>query len=121
MKQHATPKKASRQDWHPADVVAALRKAGWSLRRLSLANGYAAPVLCRALSGPYLNAERIVAAALGLEPWDIWPSRYDENHQHCRRRAQYPVVLPHRRGPRTQKDSIQAAPANGNPGAGDRP
>lgn len=26
-------------DWHRADVVAALKKAGWSVRALSVANG----------------------------------------------------------------------------------
>lgn len=27
-------------DWHRADIVAALHKQGWSLRRLSLHHGY---------------------------------------------------------------------------------
>ncbi|MDQ5987988.1 MAG: hypothetical protein CSYNP_03741 [Syntrophus sp. SKADARSKE-3] len=25
--------------------------------------------------------ERIIADHVGLEPWDLWPDRYDENHQ----------------------------------------
>ena len=33
------PKKTA-QDWHRADIIAALHKAGWSLRQLSLQHGY---------------------------------------------------------------------------------
>lgn len=33
------PKKPIPQDWHPADIKAALEKAGWSLQQLSLAHG----------------------------------------------------------------------------------
>lgn len=37
------------EDWHRADIVAALRKAGWSLRRLSRYHGYEAGSLGQAL------------------------------------------------------------------------
>lgn len=71
------PKKASREDWHPADVVATLRKAGWSITQLALAHGYASKsALGNALRVPYPKAERIIARALGREPMEIWPSRY---------------------------------------------
>ena len=63
-------------DWDPADIVAALRKAGWSLRRLSFAHGYRSNALKHALRRPYPRAEAIIAEALGLTPWAIWPSRY---------------------------------------------
>ena len=29
-----TPQKAKKQDWHRADIKAALEKAGWTLRKL---------------------------------------------------------------------------------------
>lgn len=63
-------------DWHPADVVAALRKAGWSLRRLSQQHGYQATVLSSALRRPWPKAERLIASAIGVSPDQIWPSRY---------------------------------------------
>lgn len=63
-------------DWDPADVVAALRKAGWSLRRLSLAHGYHPDALKHALQRPYPRAERIIARVLEIDPEAIWPSRY---------------------------------------------
>lgn len=73
------PKRPAPTDWHPADVVAAVRKAGISLRRLSIKRGYHAQSLQRALHKPWPRAERIIARALGLKPQQIWPSRYRED------------------------------------------
>jgi Ner family transcriptional regulator len=64
----------STQDWHPADVIAALRKRGTSLRQIALGNGYSH--INRVLTSPWLAAEQLVAQALELTPADIWPSRY---------------------------------------------
>lgn len=62
------------KDLHPADVIAALRKRGTSLRQIAQANGYAH--ISRVLYGPWLAAEQLVAKALGVKPQEIWPSRY---------------------------------------------
>lgn len=84
MTKQKQPKKASQKDWHPADIVAALRKAGWSLRKLSIANGYAAPTTLTApLNRPWPKGERIIAAAIGVDPSKIWPSRYQGKHTIC--------------------------------------
>jgi Ner family transcriptional regulator len=72
------PRKPAANDWHPADVVAALRKAGWSVTQLSLQHGYASNCLADALRKPYPKAEGIIAATLGLRPEQIWPSRYTD-------------------------------------------
>jgi Ner family transcriptional regulator len=69
--------RAKAQDWHPADIVAALRKAGWSLRRLSAHHGYAPQSLRRATDKPWPIAEAKIAEAIGVPPQRIWPSRYD--------------------------------------------
>lgn len=79
MRQIDTAKKG---DWHPADIVAALRKSGWSLRRLSAAHEYHPTTLKHALAKPYPKAERIIAAAIGHAPGDIWPSRYPSTCKH---------------------------------------
>ncbi|MBA2410295.1 MAG: helix-turn-helix domain-containing protein [Gammaproteobacteria bacterium] len=78
------PKKPVREDWHPADVVAAVRKAGFSLRALSREHGFAGGGLSNALRTQWPRAERIIADAIGVEPWDIWPSRYDDANQPLR-------------------------------------
>lgn len=72
------PKKASLQDWHPAHVVAALRIAGWSLRKLSAHHGLSPTALKNALVKPWPKAERLIAEAIGeVKPWQLWPSRYN--------------------------------------------
>lgn len=75
-------KKNARFDWHPADVKAALEKAGWSVTRLAKSHGHTHGVISRALRRPYERGERIVADALGLDPREIWPSRYLPDGEH---------------------------------------
>lgn len=71
-----TPKNPAPQDWHPADIVAAIWKRGTSLTRLSRQSGYARNALQMALRRPWPKAEKIIADFLGLSPQTIWPSRY---------------------------------------------
>jgi Ner family transcriptional regulator len=71
-----SPKKTIQQDMHRADIVAALRKKGWSLRELSRQNGLSAGTLKAALDRPYRKAESIIAAAIEMAPEEIWPERY---------------------------------------------
>jgi Ner family transcriptional regulator len=66
------------QDWHPADVHAALKKRGQTLAGLSVANGYHPTAAGKALREPWPALEAIIARALGVPPATIWPSRYDE-------------------------------------------
>lgn len=72
-----SPKKASPEDWHNADIIAALRKAGWSFRRLSVHLGLAPTSLANVMQKPYPKMEKAVADKIGVAPWVIWPSRYD--------------------------------------------
>lgn len=71
-------KQQASRDWHPAQIVAAVRMAGTSIRQLSLANGLAEHTLKECLRRPYPKAEAIVAKAIGRKPDEIWPSRYPE-------------------------------------------
>lgn len=80
MSKNAAVKKTSQKDWHSADVVCALRKAGWSLARLSAHHGYASrSTLVHALHRKWPKGERLIADALGVTPQSIWPSRYPSN------------------------------------------
>jgi len=69
-----TQKGGVTQDWHPADVKAALEKKGLSLRKLAAAHGYSH--FQRVLTTHWWAAEQIVAKALGVSAETIWPTRY---------------------------------------------
>jgi Ner family transcriptional regulator len=69
--------KSRKADWHPADVLAALKKRGKSLSGVSQSHGYHATAAGKALKKPWPALEALIAAELGLMPEDIWPSRYD--------------------------------------------
>lgn len=72
----ANQKKVPVEDWHQADIIAELKKSGTNMSALSEANGYSRTSLRNALYRPYPRAEQIIAEAIGVEPKDIWPSRY---------------------------------------------
>ena len=91
-KPHAA-KKPALQDWHKADIKAALEKAGWTLRKLAAAHGFSGSTLQHPLKKPYPNAERIIAEALGINPWEIWPSRYNAQHNPIRQ-IKFPLTRP---------------------------
>lgn len=69
-------------DWHPADIIAGLRKRGTSLAAESRKAGLSSSTLANALSRPWPKGEYIIANALGTEPWVIWPSRYHDPLTH---------------------------------------
>ncbi len=77
MKATYQSKKASRHDWHPADIVAALHKRGFTLRKLAEKRGVAAPTIIKALRERNLPSERCIAEAIGIPASKIWPSRYN--------------------------------------------
>lgn len=70
-------KKPALKDWHKEDIKAALRKNGTNMNDLARKNGYRDfSAIRQALQHAYPKAERIIAAALGIPPETIWPSRY---------------------------------------------
>lgn len=66
-------------DWHPADILAALKKRGRTLTSLSRAHGYHPTAAGKALKRSWPALEAIIAGELELSPQAIWPSRYDAN------------------------------------------
>ncbi|MGU3415749.1 helix-turn-helix domain-containing protein [Enterobacteriaceae bacterium C34A] len=64
------------EDWHKADIIAALHKRGTSMARLSREAGLASSTLANALTRPWPKGEWMIANALGLHPSVIWPTRY---------------------------------------------
>lgn len=65
-----------RKDWHPADVIAALRKKGTSLAAVSRQAGLSSSTLANALTRPWPKGEWLIAEAIAVHPAEIWPSRY---------------------------------------------
>jgi len=69
-------------DWHRADIIAALKKQGWSIRALAAQANVRPTTLYGALVKPYPKSERVIADALGLKPEQIWPQRYAARNFH---------------------------------------
>lgn len=67
-------------DWHRADIVAALKKKGWSVAALAREVNLAESTLYTALTRPYPKGERIIAQAIGIEPEKIWAKRYADRN-----------------------------------------
>ncbi|GKV93215.1 DNA-binding protein [Pectobacterium carotovorum subsp. carotovorum] len=66
----------NKQDWHNADIIAGLRKKHTTLAALSRQAGLSSSTLANALTRPWPKGEQLIANALGVEPAEIWPSRY---------------------------------------------
>lgn len=80
------------KDWHAEDIKAAIRKRGVSLKELSLRSGFSETAVRKALYHPIVGAEGVIAKFLGVQPKDIWPSRYDANG--ARRKGLHSTVDP---------------------------
>lgn len=76
-----TPKniQSETHDWHRADIIAALKKAGWSLSALSQHHGYSRGTLASAMDRHWPKGEALIAEAIGLSPRAIWPTRYEKH------------------------------------------
>ncbi|GAB7206887.1 hypothetical protein OS21_33830 [Dickeya oryzae] len=54
----------SKNDWHPADIIASLRKRGTTLSAVSREAGLASSTLANALTRHWPKGERLIADAL---------------------------------------------------------
>lgn len=52
---------SQKSDWHPADIIAALRKRGTTLAAISRQAGLSSSTLANALSRPWPKGEWIIA------------------------------------------------------------
>lgn len=111
-------KKPVREDWHPADIKAALEKAGWTLAALGRAHGRSTSFIHNAFRQRTPAAQAAIAEAIGVKPWDIWPSRYVDEDQPVTRRPYSPPATS--RKP-VRKDTPADEFRNGNDAAGNLP
>jgi len=61
---------------HPEDIKAMIRKRGMTLEALSAQLGYSRVAVGIALRRPWPAVQSGIASFLGVEPTDLWPSRY---------------------------------------------
>jgi len=64
-----------------------LSTKGLTITELAKIHMKSTPNLCNAFYIPYPRGEAIIADALNLQPWDIWPDRYGEDHKSNRKRG----------------------------------
>ncbi|MDE9538900.1 helix-turn-helix domain-containing protein [Xenorhabdus bovienii] len=69
-----------KNDWHQADIIAALRKRGTTLAAVSREAGLSSSTLANAFSRPWPKGEWIIANYLAIHPSEIWPSRYFDSY-----------------------------------------
>ena len=84
-----------RQDWHTADILAAIKKRGTTLAALSRDSGLSSSTLANALNRPWPKGEMLIAQAIGVPPSEIWPSRYYDKKGAYQDRAQ--LIRPERK------------------------
>lgn len=78
--QASNAKKPSQKDWEPAEILCALRLAGYTLSKLAFEHNLKdASGLSVALVRSFPKGEKRIAAAIKKEPQEIWPSRYHED------------------------------------------
>lgn len=93
-------KKADPEDWHRADIKAALEKRGYTLRRLADEHGVSPSTLAHTFMRPYPVSEQRIAAVIGVPVQEIWPSRY------------FPDGQPRLRGIRRHTPGLQSTASN---------
>ncbi len=85
---------AEKADWSWVDLLHALRKRGWSIRQIAIAEGYEdqGSTLGKAARTPSPKSEAILAAYAGVDhPKAIWPSRYHPDGTPNRRIGRTPM------------------------------
>jgi len=103
-----TPKKAGtarikkpRKGWHPVDIKAALEKRGMRMAWLSRQAGYSRNSVSDTINGKWWPAiERVIADALEVAPWELWPERYNDYGQPVQQGNPNMVKLPRAGRPR---------------------
>jgi Ner family transcriptional regulator len=89
-------------DWHPADIIAALRKKGTSLAAVSRESVLSSSTLANALSRPWAKGEMLISKAIGVPAEDIWPNCYFDPN------TRKPISRPMRMRPKNSRKVKEA-------------
>lgn len=68
-------------NWHKADILAELKKKGWTLRSLAAEGNVSYSTLKTVFDKSYPKMERLVANAIGIAPEIIWAERFAERNR----------------------------------------
>lgn len=74
------------KDWHREEIICAVRMTGSTLTSLSRDHGLADGTLANALNRPWPKGELIIAAAIGVDAENIWPSRFSARRERERKK-----------------------------------
>ncbi len=78
---------AAKDGWHPADIVAAVRKKGSSLVKIAGELDLTRSAASRALIIPHTRVNRAIAAVIGVPAHEIWPDWFDAAGRRIRARS----------------------------------
>ncbi|UAN64755.1 helix-turn-helix transcriptional regulator [Serratia sp. JSRIV006] len=73
--QKTAPLSTTEQNWHRADILAAIRKQGTTLSELSRQAGLHERTLYNVLERHWSKGEKIVSECIGVPVEEIWPER----------------------------------------------
>ncbi len=79
--------------WHPADIVAAVRKKGSSLVAISGDLGLTRSAASRALLIPHPRVNKAIADLVGAPLHEIWPQWFDADGRRIAARSPSPRPL----------------------------
>ena len=89
------------QPWHPADIIAAVRKRDTTLQRLSREHGFSVFTMNKAVRQCFPACHDIIAEVIGKPRQSIWPQFYDADGSRLssreRRRREIVAAISERR------------------------
>ncbi len=95
-------------------IKGALRARGSSLSAVARDTGLTKEAVGKVNRHPYPAVESAIAAALDVNPWDLWPERYQGDGTPRRRRPKAPTVnLRNRRSTKVNINSLASDEASG--------
>lgn len=68
-----------RGPWHPADIIAGVRKQGTTLQRLSREHGFSVFTMNKAVRQCFPACHAIISKVIGAPRQVIWPQFYDRD------------------------------------------
>jgi Ner family transcriptional regulator len=111
MSRHQPAAQSTANDWHKADIKAALEKRGWSLRSLAKHHHLSHGAIKQALRSRYPASEQRIADAIGVHPMVLWPSRYNKDGSSNGRRGNPNWIAQGKRSTRAAAVNVKSARA----------